>query len=224
MTSIQGYARLLLLEAGGPVTEQQKEFINVILRNVERMSALVNDLLDLARIEAGRIRISPRPVSLSKVVQEALRSVEAEIARRKHEVEVDIPADLPEVQADPMRLMQVLINLLSNAYKYTPDGGHIRVWAQVHGSAEEDSEQWVMCAVQDSGVGIAPQDQERIFQPFTRIQTPQTGREAGTGLGLSITRSIVELHGGHIWVESEPGVGSTFYFTLPPATSHEGES
>ncbi len=217
MTSIQGYARLLLMGAGGPVTDQQKEFINVILRNVERMSALVSDLLDLARIEAGRIRISPRPVSLSKVVQEALRSVEAEIARRKHKVEVDVPPDLPEVLADPMRLMQVLINLLSNAYKYTPDGGRIRVWAEVHGDAQDGKERWVVCAVQDSGVGIASQDLERIFQPFTRVQNPQTGREAGTGLGLSITRSIVELHGGHIWVESEPGKGSTFYFTLPLA-------
>jgi len=219
MTSIQGYARLMTLGAAGPVSQQQLEFANIILRNVERMGNLVSDLLDLARIESGRIKISPRPIALTKVVQDAVRSIQTQIEDRKHTLEVGIPQDLPNVRADPARIIQVWTNLISNAYKYTPTGGLIRAWARPHTSRDTGGAdgQWILCAVEDNGVGINASDQERIFEQFYRVQDPQTSEEQGTGLGLSITRSIIELHGGHIWVESEPGKGSTFYFTLPAA-------
>jgi signal transduction histidine kinase len=217
MTSIQGYARLLSLGAVGAVTEQQLEFVNIILRSVERMSDLVRDLLDLARIESGRINIVPRPIDMVKVVQDAIRSVRNEIEARDHQIEIDIPDDLPGVRADPTRLMQVWTNLISNAYKYTPSGGLIKTWVRPYDSYDPESEngQWVICAVEDNGIGIAPEDQERIFEQFYRVRRQETSDEPGTGLGLSITQSIVELHGGHIWVESALDQGSTFYFTLP---------
>jgi signal transduction histidine kinase len=219
MTSIQGYARLMTLGAAGQISPQQLEFANIILRNVERMGNLVSDLLDLSRIESGRISISPRPVMLDKIVQDVVRSIQGQIDAREHSLEVTIAPDLPEVQADPARLIQVWINLISNAYKYTPRGGHIKIWAREQASTgtSPDDRSWIVCAVQDSGVGIAPEDLEHIFEQFYRVQHPGTHKEQGTGLGLSITRSIVELHGGHIWVESEPQQGSTFYFSLPVA-------
>jgi signal transduction histidine kinase len=219
MTSIQGYARLMTLGAAGPVSQQQLEFANIILKNVERMGNLVSDLLDLARIESGRIKISPRPIDLTKVVQDAVRSIQTQIEDRKHTLEVGIPQDLPNVKADPVRIIQVWTNLISNAYKYTPTGGLIRAWARPHTSRDTRGAdgQWILCAVEDNGVGIDTSDQERIFEQFYRVQDPQTSEEQGTGLGLSITRSIIELHGGHIWVESELGKGSTFFFTLPAA-------
>jgi signal transduction histidine kinase len=219
MTSIQGYARLMTLGAAGPISQQQLEFANIILKNVERMGNLVSDLLDLARIESGRIKISPRPINLSKVVQDAVRSIQGQVDAREHTLEIGIPEDLPSARADPMRIIQVWTNLISNAYKYTPRGGRIRAWARPHSSRDTQTAdgKWILCAVEDNGVGIDASDQERIFEQFYRVQHPQTREEPGTGLGLSITRSIIELHGGHIWVESELGQGSTFYFTLPAA-------
>lgn len=217
MTSIRGYARLMEMGTGGELTAQQREFVEVILNNVERMTNLVSDLLDSARIQSGHIRLAPRPMDLSKIVEEAVSSVQGEIAARKHELTVDLPADLPQVRIDPGWIGQVLVNLLSNACKYTPDGGKIRVWAQRWNGKEASDGRWVMCAVSDTGIGLREQDRERLFQQFFRVRDPRMQKESGTGLGLSIARSIVELHGGRIWVESTYGEGSTFYFTLPQA-------
>jgi signal transduction histidine kinase len=220
MTSIQGYARLIALGAAGTVSQQQIDFADTILRNVERVSSLVSDLQVLSRIESGRIKITPRPIELCKVVRDAVRAVQEQIDARDHTLEIAISDSLPSVQADPAHLLQVWSNLISNAYMYTPHGGRIRVWAKPHNSREEETahERWILCAVGDDGIGINAKDQERIFEQFHRVKHPDVSREQrGTGLGLSITRSLIELHGGHIWVESEPGQGSTFYFTLPVA-------
>ncbi|MBN1580210.1 MAG: GAF domain-containing protein [Anaerolineae bacterium] len=217
MTSIQGYGRMLLMGAGGEVTETQREFVDVILANVNRMSDLVTDLLDSVRIESGRIQLTPRPVSLSKIVNDSVNAVRAQIEARKHELIVEIPDDLPDVLADPGRTMQVMANLLDNAYKYTLDGGQIKIWAQCRDEYESTGGQWVLCAISDTGIGLLPQDQARIFQQFFRVRDPRMNNEFGAGLGLSIARSIVELHGGRIWVKSTHGQGSTFYFTLPAA-------
>jgi signal transduction histidine kinase len=135
---------------------------------------------------------------------------------KEHKLIINLPADLPPAYADPARVMQVWTNLLSNAIKYTPRGGRIQIRANRHDSDREAADtQWILCAVEDNGIGIAAKDQDRVFEQFYRVRNPQTNEEPGTGLGLSITQSIVELHGGHIWFESAPGKGSTFYFTLP---------
>jgi signal transduction histidine kinase len=121
------------------------------------------------------------------------------------------------VYADPGRITQVWVNLLSNACKYTPHGGRIKVWAERYAPGGSDGERWVVCAVKDTGIGIAAPDQDRVFEPFYRVRDPEASSETGTGLGLSISRSIVALHGGHMWLESRPKEGSTFFFTLPVA-------
>lgn len=217
MTSIRGYARLLTMEGAEALSGQQREFVDVILNNVERMTNLVSDLLDSARIQSGRIRLAPRPVPLSTIVQEALPTVRTEIETREHELIVDIPDDLPNIQVDPGWITQVLVNLLSNACKYTPNKGQIKIWAQQRNGSGVTDGQWVVCAITDNGIGLQEADRERLFQQFFRVRDSRKQKEGGTGLGLSITRSIVELHGGRIWVESTYGQGSTFYFTLPVA-------
>ncbi len=222
LTSIQGYTRMLALGAGGEISDKQREFLDVVLDHVDRMSDLVADLLDSSRIEAGRVQFSPRAVAVAKLVDDAVKAVRAQIDARHHELTVDVPADLPRVHVDPGRIVQALVNLLSNAYKYTLDGGQIKVWAECRDRDTALNEQWVVCAVSDSGIGILPQDQEHLFQQFFRVRDPQTINDTGVGLGLAVTRNIIELHGGRIWVQSAYGRGSTFYFTLPVA-EHAGQ-
>ncbi|MGQ9521744.1 MAG: GAF domain-containing protein [Anaerolineae bacterium] len=208
MTAIKGYTDLLLKGLVGDLTETQRSFLEVIRSNVNRMDTMVQELLDISRIEAGRLRLEIGQVALREAVEEAIRVIRQEIEAKRQTLEVDIAEPLPPVRADRNRVIQILINLLSNAYKYTPEGGHIRVTVQPNGG-------FVVCSVSDTGIGIAPEEQERLFTKFFRSQHPAVRNVPGTGLGLVITKNLVELHGGRIWVESEPGKGSTFAFTLP---------
>lgn len=210
MTSIRGYADLLAKGIVGPLTPQQEEFIHTILSNVERMQILVSDLRDVSRIETGQLLLEIRPAGLEEALDGALEATRAQIEARNQQLTVEVPEDLPAVSADPARLTQVLINLLSNACKYTPAGGHIGVRAWTHDG-------YVHCAVSDTGIGISPEDQVRLFTKFFRSEDPAVREVPGTGLGLCIVKSLVELHGGHIEVESQLGVGTTFTFTVPIA-------
>ncbi len=219
MTSIKGYAELLKLTAGDSLAPNQLELLGIILSNVERMQNLIGDLLQLARLESGRIELDRYPVSLSSAVGETLLSLRHSVEKQGLVLKVEIPADLPPVYADPMRLSQILTNLIGNAIKYTPRGGTITISAGVRTEEREDgkAEQMVWCTVRDSGIGISPEDQERLFQRFFRANHPHVRRQHGTGLGLFITRMLVEMHGGEIWFESELGRGSAFSFTVPVA-------
>lgn len=219
MTSAQGYAKLLTIGAGGALTEQQEEFATTILRNMEHMSNQIADLVNISRIESGKIKITPTATDLSRLVREVVGSMQGECESRGHRIEIDLADDLPDVHIDSSRIARVWANLLDNAFRYTPHGGQITLRAQRHAGLDMNAAkgQWVLCAVQDSGVGIPSEDQERIFEAFHRVQNPDIQHEQGNGLGLAVVRSIVEMHGGHVWVESEPGQGSTFYFTLPSA-------
>jgi PAS domain S-box-containing protein len=208
MTSIKGYADLILSGAAGPVSEMQVQFLRVIHTNVERLAALVNDLLDISRIEAGRVKFDIHPLHMDEVAREVVASLQGEITHRNLELEVDIPSHLPAVQGDRNRIVQVLTNLVSNAYKYTPPGGHITLALHpVNGELQVD--------VSDTGIGIAPADSDRVFERFYRADHDLVRQQTGTGLGLPIAKSIVEMHGGRIWVRSELGKGSTFSFSLP---------
>ncbi len=217
MTSIKGFARLLATGRAGEINERQQEFLSVIEDNVERMQTLVSDLLDHARLEAGRMKLELAAVSLAEVVSEVVQVVQGEMESRSQQLTVDIPADLPPVWVDRARLAQVFTNLMTNAYKYTPPGGAIQVRAELWPEEAETGEgqPMVVCAVSDTGIGIAPEDQNRVFTSFFRSQHRLAREVEGTGLGLSIARRIVELQGGRIWVESAVGEGSTFYFTVP---------
>jgi signal transduction histidine kinase len=210
MTSIKGYARLLQMGSGGEISEKQRSYLNIINTSVDRMDALVQDLLDISRIETGRLKLELEPVRLTIVVDDIVRLLGHEFEARQHTLSIDVPRTLPPVRADRMRLAQVLTNLLSNAYKYTSTGGSVGVRAEVQDGS-------VLCSVVDTGIGISPQDQKKIFQKFFRADQEFVRQAGGTGLGLSIAKSIVELQGGEMWFESEPGQGSTFSFTVPLA-------
>lgn len=213
MTSIRGYADILLLGAAGALNENQAHFLQIIKNNTERLNILVNDLLDISRIEAGRVTLSPQPLDLREVAEDVL----ADILRRSQEenkpmaISLEAPRELPRVFGDSERVRQILDNLVDNAYHYTPVDGQIQV--RIHANAKDE----VQVDVSDTGVGVAPEDQERVFERFFRGEHPLVLETPGTGLGLPIVKQLVEMHHGRIWMKSKgvPGEGSTFSFTLP---------
>ncbi len=208
MTNIEGYTDLVLRGRAGPINDRQREFLMKVRSNVERMSKLVEDLLNISRIEAGKIKLELAPVDLKEVIREVSEDVLERFKDKGLEFSIEIPDSLPLVKADRARVIQILSNLLVNAFSYTPAG---RVTLRVH--PQEDG--FVRVDVVDTGVGIPLEEQGRIFQPFFRGSNPEVRSRIGTGLGLTITKSLVELMGGRIWFESTPGKGSTFSFTLP---------
>lgn len=219
MTSIKGYTELLAAGAVGPINEAQANFLATIRSNTERMSTLVSDLADVSRIEAGRLRLDFKQLSLAEVTEEIIRSTRRQIEEKQQTLNVDLPASLPLVWADRTRLAQILTNLVSNAYKYTQNGGTIEVHAEPAANTwdPDGAPQVVHIWVQDNGIGISEEDQVKIFQKFFRSEDPKTREAPGTGLGLNITRSLVEHQGGRIWFESEFRKGTTFHFTIPLA-------
>ncbi len=208
LTSIKGYVDLILLGSVGEISPMQRSFLEVVRSNSNRLVDLINDLLDISRIETGRIVLNPEPISILEVVEEVTESARAEIERKHLRLEVQVAPDLPPVQADRKRIVQVLNNLVSNAYKYTREGGRIAVVAGC-------TDGFVQISVADSGVGISKEDLKKLFTRFFRADNPLRDEVGGTGLGLAISKSFIELHGGQMWVESEVDVGSTFFFTLP---------
>lgn len=219
MTSIKGYSELLAAGSVGPINEMQANFLNTIRANVQRMSALVSDLNDNAKIEAGQLRLDYKPVAVDEVVDEVIRSTKRQIEDKKQVVELQLPPELPSVWADQTRVAQVLTNLVSNAHKYTPEGGKILVCAETApnqwdpGGAKEVVHLWV----KDNGIGISMEDQVKIFQKFFRSDDSKAREAPGTGLGLNITKSLVEMQGGRIWFDSEFRKGTSFHFTVPVA-------
>ncbi|MDH4138552.1 MAG: ATP-binding protein, partial [Anaerolineae bacterium] len=210
MTSIKGYSDMLLLGLAGGYSERQKQFLDTIKANVNRVMEMVNEFSEISHLETGAFKLEAKPLHLDKLVSEVAVSLRPQIEAKEINLTLEVLPDLPEVWGDRTRIIQVLTNLVTNAYKYTPKGGRIAIKAQeVDDSLQVD--------VADTGIGITPQDQERLFTRFFRADHPEVRRVTGTGLGLSITKSIVELHGGRIWVKSQLGEGSTFSFTLPLA-------
>jgi len=213
MTAIKGYVDVLLMGAAGAVNENQSHFLNIVKSNIDRLNILVNDLLDISRIEAGRVILTPQPLDLREIAENVISDVQ----RRSQEegkpmkVSLDVPKTLPRVMGDPERIRQVIDNLVDNAYHYTPENGTIKVAIHPLGKTE------IQVDVEDNGVGIALADQERVFERFYRGEHPLVLATPGTGLGLPIVRQLVEMHNGKIWMKSEglPGKGSVFSFTLP---------
>lgn len=217
MTSIRGYTDMLQKGIVGELNPQQVEFLEAISRNVERMRILVSDLLDISRIESGRLRLKLQALPLTQALEEALRVVQEPLESKQQLLITDLAPDLPNVYADPDRLTQIFINLLGNAIKYTPARGTIAVQARLH----PHEPGVIHCTVMDNGVGISPEDQQRLFTKFFRSENPAIREQTGTGLGLAITKNLVEMHGGSIWVESKLEKGSSFHFTLPRAPATE---
>jgi signal transduction histidine kinase len=211
ITSVRGYADMLLKGKAEPLAPKQEQLIRAMHSNVVRMQLLVSNLQDISQIESGNLPLEFEAISLIETLKETLRATEEQVKARSLQLLVELPDSLPLVQADKARLTQVLTNLLSNAYKYTPKGGKIRVraWHQ---------QGYVYCAVSDTGIGLSPEEQAKLFHKFFRSENPAVQKMFGTGLGLCIVKHLVELQGGQVIVQSKPGQGSTFAFTVPEAT------
>jgi two-component system sensor histidine kinase BaeS len=207
LTSVQGFAELLLLERDR-LTPRQAETVEIIIDNTRHLVRLLNDLLDLARSDAGRLTIKPVPTDVASLVEDAVRTMRGQTEASGQTLGEEIEAGLPSVAVDPDRIRQVLVNLLTNAHEYCPERASIGVSAKRAGAEVEVS-------VSDNGPGIPPQQLEHIFDRFTRGDAGLTQRVGGTGLGLAISKSLIELHGGSIEAESTVGEGSTFRMRLP---------
>jgi signal transduction histidine kinase len=211
LTSVQGFAELLLLERD-KLDPKQAETVEVILDNTRHLVRLLNDLLDLARSDAGRLTIKPVPTEPTSLIEDAVRTMRAQLDSRGQTLDLEAEADLPPIEADRDRIRQVLVNLLTNANEYCPQGAGIEVKARRAGADVEID-------VTDDGPGIPEEQLAHIFERFSRGDAGETQRVGGTGLGLAISKSLVELHGGTIEAESTPGEGSTFRIHLPAMAS-----
>jgi signal transduction histidine kinase len=201
-------ANILSFQYGSYISAGQRKHIDKITRASQRLMGLLADLLDATQIQAGTFHLHRRPVSLTAVVDDAIESIEHTAAGCLQRITRHVASDLPDIPADPDRLVQVLSNLLHNASKFTPTGGTIDVSLQANGAD-------VRFSVQDSGPGIAPEHQHRLFQRFSQLGEPLHPEGRSMGLGLFIGKALIEAHGGRIGVDSRPGEGSCFWFTLP---------
>jgi signal transduction histidine kinase len=209
LTSVQGFAELLMLDRGS-LTPQQAETVEIILDNCRHLVRLLNNLLDLARSDVGRLAIQRQPTEVAPLIEDVVRTMRAQTEAGNQSLREDLPPGLPLIDVEPDRIRQILVNLLTNAHEYSPEGASITVAARSAGAEVEIS-------VSDNGQGI-PEDQiGRIFDRFTRGDAGLTQRVGGTGLGLAISKSLAELHGGSITAESTVGTGSTFRLRLPIA-------
>src|SRR5437762_893535 len=215
LNSVIGFSDLLLTmgTAESPLTETQRDYLETIARNGRHLLELINELLDLSKIAAGRMELRLEPLELGALLQEAADSVRAQVEARRHTLVIEPLHDHLVVTADRGRLRQVLLNLLSNAIKFSTDGGRVGLSACLEDAGR------VQIAVSDTGIGIAPADQRKLFQEFVQLDASASRRYEGTGLGLALSKRLVELHGGTIGVDSELGKGSTFWFTLRRAES-----
>lgn len=208
LTSIKGYIDLLLDGEVGELQPQQQNFLTIAKNNTDRLVALISDLLDISRIEAGKLELKRSRIEIAAAIREVAASFAPQIEAKQQALALDLSENLTPIFGDPDRVHQILTNLLSNAHKYTPRGGKISITAR-------EAQQQLQVDVTDNGIGLSPEEQTKIFARFYRARNRATEHVGGTGLGLAITRSLVELHGGEIRVTSTRGVGSTFTILFP---------
>ncbi|MFH1293184.1 MAG: HAMP domain-containing sensor histidine kinase, partial [Pseudomonadota bacterium] len=239
LNAIIGFSEVLRDQYFGELNEKQTEYINDILGSGRHLLSLINDILDLSKVEAGKMEFELSTVNITEMLENSLVMIKEKAHKHGIRLDLKVPNELSdlEIQADERKLKQVIFNLLSNAAKFTPDGGEIHVFANRVSSFQypvsdghetrnlelvEDpamggeTGDFLQISVEDTGIGIAPEDQKKIFDEFYQVKGGVTDKTQGTGLGLSLTRRLVEMHGGRIWVESEgEGKGSRFIFSLP---------
>jgi len=211
LNTIIGFAKFMLNEGAGPVTDMQRTDLTAIYSSGQHLLGLVNDILDLSKIEAGKVTLNKELLDFHEIAAGVMSSAIALIGDKPVELKEKIAPSLPPIWADRKRVRQIILNLVANAAKFTERGSiTLRVKP-----VTEKGKLFVLCAVEDSGIGIRQEDIPTIFEAFRQLDSSSARRAQGTGLGLPISRRLAELHGGHMWVESELGAGSTFYFTLP---------
>jgi two-component system phosphate regulon sensor histidine kinase PhoR len=213
LTSIKGYVEALLDGAKDRPDEAQR-FLDIIHKQADRLNLIIEDLLQLSQIESGQVAFKQEPVRMDGLVERTVAMIKPLADKKRHEVSVSLPSGLPPVLGDEERLVQVLVNLLDNAVKYTPEGGRIAVTGRAIGKGHAGR---VELCVADTGVGIPEADRPRVFERFYRVDKARSRELGGTGLGLSIVKHIVEAHHGEIWVEANRPGGSRFLFRLPIA-------
>jgi signal transduction histidine kinase len=218
MTSIKGYVEIMLMGATGELNPQQTHFLEIVKSNTQRLSVLVNDLLDVSRIEAGRLTLNLQPLDIQEIAKDVISDMQrrAKEENRRMDFVLEVPNRLPFALGDNERVRQVLGNLISNGLNYTTDDGCVKVTiTEVNNQIQVD--------VQDNGIGIDIREQRRIFERFYRGEDPLVLASAGFGLGLSIAKNLIEMHGGKLWFVSSGirGEGSTFSFTLPVYENEE---
>jgi signal transduction histidine kinase len=208
LNAILGFSEVLAERMFGEVNEKQAEYLQDILSSGRHLLSLINDILDLSKVEAGRLELELERFHLPTALDNALTLVRERASRHGITLTQTVAEEVGDIVADQRKVKQILLNLLSNAVKFTPEGGRVGVTATV----AEDS---ITIAVSDTGIGIAPEDQPTIFEEFRQVGRDDARKQEGTGLGLTLAKKFVELHGGRIWVQSQVGQGSTFTFTLP---------
>ena len=233
LTSVIGYSEMLIEGMAGEVSEEQRKYLNTIKDKGESLLQLIGSLLDLSKIEAGAMELDLAPVLFEELVDQAISCVVPQAAKKKIDLERQIPPNLPSIKADAEKIRQCLINLLGNAVKFTPGGGVVQVrvvnYRGARQQVRQDSgrfapieEDFIRIDVADSGMGIAPDKLGRIFDSFYQVDSSITREAGGTGLGLAITKRFIEAHGGEIWVESLPGQGSLFTLLIPLEVPQRG--
>jgi signal transduction histidine kinase len=208
LNAVIGFSEVLQDRLFGDLNDKQAEYVGDIHSSGRHLLALINDILDLSKIEAGRMELQSGTFALAGLIEETVALTRERATRQGISLRLEVDREIGDIEADERKLKQVLFNLLTNALKFTPRGGHIEVMARPQGDE-------VVISVRDDGSGIAEADQSRIFEEFQQVGTSQL--QEGTGLGLALSRRFVELHGGRLSVESAPGSGSTFTFTMPRA-------
>ncbi|MFC2008031.1 ATP-binding protein [Chloroflexota bacterium] len=209
---IIGFSELMIDKVPGEINEEQRQCLDDILDSGKHLLGLINGILDLSKIESGKMDINLKNVWMTSLIQSLSNTAKAMLTPRKQVLKISVEEGLPPVRADRAKIRQVLLNLLGNASKFTPDGGQLRIETAVENGC-------CRLSVVDNGVGIRKEDQGGIFEPFCQLDNSPSGETRGSGLGLAIARQIVERHGGRIWVESKYGKGSRFSFTLPLGTT-----
>lgn len=212
MTAISGYLDLVISGKVGSINEKQSEFLQTSRTNLTRMNQLVSDLSDISLIETNHVRLEFIPLDPLEVVKEAVQVLQTQITNKQQYLILEAEENLPQIQADKLRLVQILTNLISNANKYTPENGLISINLT---SVQNGQGPAVLFAIKDTGIGINDQEQKKVFQKFFRSANQEAINIPGTGLGLNLTRQLVNMHHGRIWFESELNKGSTFTFTIP---------
>jgi len=212
LNAVIGFSQLMLDGVPGEINDEQRQCLNDILSSGQHVLNLINHVLDLSKVEAGKMELKPENLNLADVIDGVVQTVRPMLDDNRHKLGVNVEEGLPPVRADKNRLRQIFLNLLSNAIKFTLTGGQLGIEVSREGD-------WCQVSVIDNGIGIRKEDQERIFEPFCQLDNPLTREKTGTGLGLTLANQIIEKHGGRIWVESAYGKGSRFTFTLPLATT-----
>ena len=231
LNSIIGFSEVMRDGTAGAITDDQKEYLNDIWESGKHLLRLINDILDLAKVEAGKMELELSEFDVGETIRSCLLLFKGKTMRHSIKLSEDIPANIGSITADERKIKQVILNLFGNAFKFTPDRGSVNVQArrvsnvgairrvaheEGRGSASPLQERdFVEISVFDTGIGIAPEDMEKLFQPFQQLESTLTKKNEGTGLGLKLCKDFVELHGGRIWAESELGKGSRFIFVIP---------